>query len=108
MPVLDQQVIQRDGQLPVGGGPVGRVGGLDDDRAVQAHLQAEVFADVRVVPVEPGVGELDLAGERPADRDRFLGLVRDPVVAVLQPQPVPVHGRLDVAVVRTCTVICDP
>ena len=99
VPVLDQQVIQREGQLPVGGGPVRRVGGLDHDRAVQPHLQAEVFADVRVVPVEPGVGELELVGERPADRDRRLGLVRDPVVTVLQPQPVPVHGRLDIAVV---------
>ena len=99
VPVLHQQVIQGQGQLPVRGGPVGRVGGLDHDRAVQAHLQAEVFADVRVIPVEPGVGELELVGEGPADRDRLLGLVRDPVVAVVQPQPVPVHGRLDIAVI---------
>ena len=99
VPVLDQQVIQREGQLPVRGGPVGRVGGLDHDRAVQPHLQAEVFADVRVVPVEPGVREADLARVRPADRDRYLGLIRHPVVLVLQPQPVPVHGRLDIAVV---------
>ena len=99
MPVLDEQVVQGEGQLPVDGRPVRRVGGLDHDRAVQPHLQPEVLADVRVVPVEPGVGELELVGERPADRDRLLGLVRDPVVAVLQPQPVPVHGRLDIAVV---------
>ena len=99
VPVLDQQVIQGQGQLPVGGRPVSRVGGLDHDRAVQPHLQAEVLPDVRVVPVEPGVGELDLVGEGAADRDRRLGLVRDPVVTVLQPQPVPVHRRLDVAVV---------
>ena len=101
MPVLDQQVIQGEGQLPVGGGPVLRVGGLDHDRAVQAHFQAVVFADVRVVPVEPGVGELELVGEGAADRDRLLGLVRDPVVTVVQPQAVPVHGRLDVAVVAS-------
>ena len=52
-----------------------------------------------MVPVEAGVGELDLVGEGPPDRDRLLRLVRDPVVSVLQPQAVPVHGRLDVAVV---------
>ena len=34
-----------------------------------------------------------------ADRDRRLGLVRDAVVLVLQPQPVPVHGGVQVAVV---------
>ena len=99
VPVLDQQVIQREGQLPVHGGPVGRVGGLDHDRAVEPHLQAEILADVRVIPVEPGVREADLARVRPADRDRYLGLVRHTVVLVLQPQPVPVHGRLDIPVV---------
>jgi hypothetical protein len=85
VPVLDQQVVQREGQLPIDRRPVRRVGGLDDDGSVQAHLQAEVLADVRVVPVEPGVGKLDLAGELPADRNGFLGLVRDAVVTVLQP-----------------------
>src|SRR6266480_270765 len=41
-------------------------------RAIVANMspsQAEVFADVRVVPAEPGVGELQLARERAADRD---------------------------------------
>jgi hypothetical protein len=99
VPVLNQQVIEGQGQLPVSGRPVVRVGRLDHDRAVQAHLQAEVFPDVRVVPVEPRVRETDLAGVCPADRDRHLGLIRHPVIAVLQPQPVPVHRRLDITVV---------
>ena len=34
-----------------------------------------------------------------ADRDRGLGLVRDAVVLVVQPQAVPVHGRLQVTLV---------
>ena len=75
------------------------VGGLDHDRAVQPHLQAEVLADVRVVPVEPGVREPELARVRPADRDRYLGLIGHTVVLVLQPQAMPVHGRLDIPVV---------
>ena len=57
--VLDEQVVQGERQLPVDGRPVRGVGGLDDDRAVQAHLLREVLAHVRVVPVEAGVGELD-------------------------------------------------
>jgi hypothetical protein len=52
-----------------------------------------------VVPVEAGVGELTLAAVAAADRDRCLGLVKNPVEAVLQPQAMPVHRRLDVAVV---------
>ena len=68
--ILDEQIVQRDAELSVDGWPVRRVGRLDDDRPVQAHLQAEVLADVRVVPVEPGIGELHLVRERPADRDR--------------------------------------
>src|SRR5438552_19052617 len=52
-----------------------------------------------MVPIKPGVVELYLLGERAADRDRRLRLVWDAVVTVLQPQAVPVNGRLDVAVV---------
>ncbi len=99
LPVFDEQVVQREAQLSVDGRPVRRVRGLHDDGAVQAHLLREVLADVRVVPVEAGVGELHLAAVAAADRDRQLGLVRDAVVAVLQPQAVPVHRRLHVAVV---------
>ena len=39
-----------------------------------------------------------MRGEAPADRDRRLRLMRA-VVAVLQTQPVPVDGRLEVALV---------
>ena len=100
MPVLDQEVVEGEGQLSIDRGPVFRFGRLHHDRAVQAHLLPEVLADVGVVPVEPRIGELDLVGERSFNQDRLLGLVRDPVVAVLQPQPVPVHGRVDGTLVR--------
>ena len=78
--------------------PVVGVGRDDDDVAVQAQLLAVVLADVRVVPVDARVGERDARRVAPADRHGVLGLVRA-VVAVLQPQPVPVHGRLHVALV---------
>lgn len=73
--------------------------------SLEAHLLSEVLPDVRVIPVEAGVGELDLAAVTAADRDRLLGLVPNPVVSVLRPQTVPVHRRRDVAVFRVCTVI---
>ena len=78
--------------------PVVGVGRDDDDVAVQPHLLVVVLADVRVVPVDARVGERDACRVAPADRNGFLGLVRA-VEAVLQAQPVPVDGRLHVALV---------
>ena len=80
------------------GRPVLGVGGNDEDVAVQAHLLAVVLADVRVIPVQAGVRERDARGQALPDRDRRLRLVRA-VIAVLQPQSVPVHRRFHVAVV---------
>ena len=65
----------------------------------EAHLLAVVLADVRVVPVDAGIGELDPVGEPAADRDRRLRLVR-PVEAIVQAQSVPVHRVLEVALVE--------
>ena len=45
----------------------------DDDVAVEAHLLAVVLADVRVVPVDAGVGERDACRVAPADRHRRPG-----------------------------------
>src|SRR5215216_5526217 len=85
--------------MPVDGRPVGGVGWFDHDRGVQAHLLGEVFADVRVVPVESWIGELDPIGEGLPALYRRLRLYRRPVVAVLQPEAVPVDGCLYVSVV---------
>src|SRR3712207_8085001 len=57
----------------------------------EAELLSVVLADVRVVPVDAGVGERDPVGEAAADRNRRLRLV-GAVVAVVEPQAVPVHG----------------
>ena len=75
------------------------VGWVDDDVAVEAHLQAVVLADVGVVPVDAVVGEPQPVDELAADGDRGLGLVGHAVVGVLQPEAVPVHGGFVVAVV---------
>ena len=97
--LLEQHVVERQGELAVRRRPIVLVRRDDDDVPVQAELLAVVLADVGVVPVDAGIGELDAIRERPADRDRRLCLVR-PVVAVVEPQSVPMHGRLEVAVVR--------
>jgi hypothetical protein len=79
--------------------PVVRVGRTDEDAPVQAELLPVVLPDVRVVPVGARIRDLELVPERLADRNGLLRVVR-PVVAVLEAQPVPVNGRLEVAVVR--------
>src|SRR5215212_48211 len=84
-PVLDEYVVQRDGQLSVDRRPVRRVGRLDDDGGVQAHLLGEVLADVRVVPVDSRVWEPQLVGELSSRRYRRLRLLGHTVVTVLQP-----------------------
>src|SRR5215218_10754739 len=52
-----------------------------------------------MVPVESWIGELDPIGEGLPALYRRLRLLGHPVVAVLQPEAVPVDGRLYVAVV---------
>ena len=98
LPVLDQDVVEREQQLAVRRRPVVGLARGDEDVPVQAHLLAVVLADVRVVPVGAGVGHVHLVGEALADRDRRLRVVRA-VVAVLEAQAVPVDGRVEVAVV---------
>jgi len=94
--LFHQQVIDGKEEVAVGRRPVARVGRRDQDVAVQAQLLGVVLADVGVVPVQPGIRELDAVGEVATHRDRLLGLVRDPVVLVLQPQPVPVDGGVQI------------
>ena len=72
LPVLEQDVVERERELAVGGRPVVRVRGDDDDVPVQAELLPVVLANVRVVPVDAGIGELDVVGEALADGDRGL------------------------------------
>ena len=96
--VFEQDVVEREHQVTVRGRPVVRVGRLDEHVAVQAHLLPVVLADVRVVPVQTRIGERDARGEPFAHGHRRLRLVRS-VVAVLQPQPMPVNRGVHVALV---------
>ena len=97
--VLQQQVIQGQHHVPVGRGPVAGLRRDHQDVPVQAHLLGVVLADMRVIPVHARVGEPDPVGEVATDRDWGLGFVGDPVVLVLQAQPMPVHGRVQITLV---------
>jgi hypothetical protein len=54
---LARDVVEGEHDLAMDRRPVVGVGRLDDDIAVEAHLLAVVLADVRVLPVDAGVGE---------------------------------------------------
>ena len=82
----------------MGGRPVVFLGRDDEDVPVEAQLLAVVLADVRVIPVGARIGHVHLVREGLPDRDRRLRLV-GAVVAVLEAEPVPVHGRIDVPAV---------
>jgi hypothetical protein len=96
--VLDQHVVERQRELAVRRRPVVLRRRHDDDVPVEPELLAVILADVRVVPVDARIGELDPIRERPADGNRRLRLVRS-VEAVVEPQPVPVDRSLEVPVV---------
>ena len=78
--------------------PIVRIGRLNDHIAVEPHLLAIVLTDVRVVPVDARIGERNVSRELLTDLHWLLGLMC-PVVPVLEAQPVPMHGRLKVALV---------
>ena len=61
-----QQVVEHQHLLAVRGAEVVRVGRVDAQVPVQPQVLLEVFAVVRVVPVEAGVGEVNPVLERPA------------------------------------------
>ncbi len=92
--VLDQDIVERQQHLAMHRWPVIRVGRDDEDVPVQPHLLAVVLANVRVVPVDAGIGELDAVRKRLAGGDRCLCLVCA-VVAVVEAQAVPMHRRVE-------------
>jgi hypothetical protein len=96
--LIEQDVVERKQDLAMRRRPVVGLVRDDEDVPVEAHLLAVVLADVRVVPVEALVGEAEPVREALAHGDRRLRLMR-PVVLVFEPQPVPMHGRFEIALV---------
>src|SRR5918992_6346524 len=98
LPLLEENVVKSDQDLPVRRWPVIGVGRLDEHVAVKAHLLAVVLTDVRVVPVDARIWELHASREGLAHRHGSLRLVRS-VVAILKTKAVPVHGGVQVTLV---------
>ena len=98
-PVLDEQVVQRDDHLSVHRRPAVRIGGNDNDVAVQPHVEPVVLSHVGVVPVEALIRTANLVDEVATDGDWCLCLVRHTVVPVVEPESMPMHGGLDFSLV---------
>src|SRR5262249_50502665 len=96
--VLDQDVVEREQQLAVGARPVVGLARSDEDVPVETQLLAVVLANVWVVPVSAPVGHVYPVSEGLTDWDRRLRFMR-PVVTILETQSMPMHGRVDVAVI---------
>jgi hypothetical protein len=75
-------VVQHPRDVPV---DLDRLALLDDQRPIQAAPDLLEAALVRVVPVSPGVGDVELVDEGLARRDRTLGQVRHAVHGVRHP-----------------------
>ena len=91
---VDQEVVHHDELLAGGGAEVVGARRVDEHVAVESAVLLDVFAHVRVVPVEARVGKDDLVDELAAGGDGWLGDVGDAVEAVLEAEAVPVdRGR---------------
>ena len=102
--VFDQDVVDDEREVAVGGRPVVRVAGLDDDRRVEARLLRVVLAHVGVVPEGARVGEAQPVDERISRIHRGLHAtvmpgVRHTVEEVVVPQAVPMDGRLELEMI---------
>ena len=89
--VAEQQVVEHQHLLAIRPAVIVRAGRPHEHVAGEAEVLLDVLADVRVIPVEPGVGKAHAVGERVAGRD---GILRDAgcaVEPVVEPHAVPVN-----------------
>ena len=93
-PGFEEQVVEGQRDVPVDRWPVVGICRVDDDLAVQAHLLGVVLPDVRVVPVQAGIGEPQFAAVPAAGRDGLLSLIGDTVGSVVEAQAVPMNRLL--------------
>jgi hypothetical protein len=95
---LEQEIVERDRELAVYGWPVVLVRGNNDDGAVETHLLAIVLANVRVVPIHARIREREAVREGAVHGNGLL-CCHGAVIPVVEAQPMPVHGRLEIAAI---------
>src|SRR5512145_1179495 len=65
----------------------------DQQVAVETELLLDVFADMRVIPIDARIWKAHAVGERATRRYRGLREIGHTVELVVEPDAVPVHGR---------------
>ena len=88
-----EEVVHHQDFFPVGRGVVVGLARLDEHVAVQPQVLQDVFAVVRVVPVDPRILEVDLVAEGLAGLHRVLSDAGHAVGRVVEAEAVPVDGR---------------
>ena len=97
---VDEQIVHHDELLAARRAEVVVALGVDHHVAVESPVLLDVLAHMRVVPVEPRVGEDDFVDEGLAGRDRILGDAGYAVEAVVEAEAVPVYGGREIDRVR--------
>src|SRR5829696_5874334 len=74
--VLDEDVIKGQDQVAIDRRPVVGLGRDNEDVAVHSQLLGVVITDVRVIPVQARIGELNAVAELSTNRNRCLSRMR--------------------------------
>ena len=96
---IDQEVVEQQHLLAVHGTVIGPVGRLHQDVAEQAEALLDVFAHVRVVPVDARVREAHPVDVAAPDRHGLLRHAGSAVGPVVDPHAVPMQARRHVELV---------
>ena len=91
--VGNEQVVEHQHFIAVGGRVIAGIARRDQQVAVEAEILQHVLAMVRVIPVDTRIAEMHAVFERLARRDRILRQMRHTVESIVQPDAVPMDGR---------------
>ena len=107
----EQQIVEEKNGFMMHGAKVVRVTRVDAQVAVEAEFLLDIFAVVRVVPVDPGIGKVDAVLKAVAWIHGGLCDARHAIVPVVEPNAVPVNRSREVELVREIDrdrrVLCD-
>src|SRR6185503_1849758 len=90
--LVEQDVVEGEHLVAIGGSEVAGLSGGDEDVAVEAEVLLHVLANVRVIPVDAGVGEAHVIREASSWWHLLLREARHAVEAIVQPHSVPMNG----------------
>ena len=91
--IIHQDVVEDERSFLVDRVVIVGLGRCDEHVPVEAEVLLDVLAHVRVVPVNSSIRKMDFVGEALAWFHRRLRHVGDPIEAVIEPEPMPMHRR---------------